>query len=512
MSQAASAVAPSRPHHRPNCWAWARTRPLVSLPAEAWAKLPKLAGPVMAYLGRHEQRRLFFDYPKVAGEMAVSVRRLQRTVRTLRDLGLVDLHVRVKPLRALDEGSSEWLEGYRGQTWLTPLASVMARRDRTLAAYVPKESLSMVEQRKTYGGKRAGAGRKRKSSWHGKSISQPANCLIDGGAEQPDANSSRRPLILNIQGEDQTVRKLPAGEGTSVPSPAAGFSFSEESEGDLIDFDLSASNERPSRPTRLPMEERGPHPSIPTPDKVPMSYEGWNAYVPELPNAYALEAHRSASSRAVERANESLRQEGKAPTAESFTAEELSAQLRELQALFVVRSYQRAVRHVYGIDVPLFVRRGRSVDLTREKQYPQLVEAARVLCDHAIPPTAWAAWRLEYAKKRGAKKPLGITQIMQPKTIERLRGFFRKEYVGPSQTLLFERWHAEQAYRADEARARWAFGPGVNLRDLGFSYEKWYGDMRRAEIAQGIVDPLDCWPTKDRHSRAPLPNRPVRRS
>ncbi len=207
-----------------------------------------------------------------------------------------------------------------------------------------------------------------------------------------------------------------------------------------------------------------------------MSFEGWHSKVPDMLSDHELAARE-------------------------VSDPDLGGRLRIAQVMAVVRGYNLAARRVYGEGTPLLF---HGTDVHRSKHYPKLLEAAQALCAHDIAPAAWATWRMRYALEQGEAKPPGLTRVMQPKTIVKLRGFFHKECDdAPSQTLLFERWHFEQMYRSKEAWRRWTYGP-VNV--LGcMSVPRWYADLRAGEIAAGIHDPLDCWPNKDRHSKAPNP-------
>lgn len=215
------------------------------------------------------------------------------------------------------------------------------------------------------------------------------------------------------------------------------------------------------------MAERGPAPRIPAFDTPAVKWEGLRLRVPEMPSRDEIAA------------------------AVASGDPEMAGRWRERRVEVVVAGYNHAVRAVYGADAKRFVRK----DLTRSKLYGALSAAADVMCEHDVPPGEWAEWRLRYLLGKGMAEPAFIGQVMNAKTVAKMRGFFRstaKVDAQPKQD--YQRWHYEQMFRAAEAQRRWEWGDEPDGR-TAVAATPWYYEMRRAERARGELDPLLNWPS-----------------
>lgn len=123
--------------------------------------------------------------------------------------------------------------------------------------------------------------------------------------------------------------------------------------------------------------------------------------------------------------------------------------------------------------------------------------AAEALAEHGIPPAAWAVWVLRHAKaeqdRRGAKTWVpGMQAVFNPERIRKQRGFFRStsEHTYGNR-LKIERVHLEQMFRRREASA---IARGAKPDGAYMFLASWYAEIRRAEIAEGVLDPIERFP------------------
>jgi hypothetical protein len=151
----------------------------------------------------------------------------------------------------------------------------------------------------------------------------------------------------------------------------------------------------------------------------------------------------------------------------------------------MLECYRNAHAKVMGAPSMHFARG----DVSRSKHYPALVRAARALLEHEVPPESWAEWRMQYMKAKRQEAPL--LRVCNTTTIERQHGYYRRSFDGGGVTYLFERIHYEQLFRTQEAGMYRANGCRVvdHVR-----WPPWYGELRRVEIDDGMLDPIEGWP------------------
>jgi hypothetical protein len=156
----------------------------------------------------------------------------------------------------------------------------------------------------------------------------------------------------------------------------------------------------------------------------------------------------------------------------------------KVMVTLMLQGYEEASHAVYGTGRYAIRMKG----VRNLETHARLLKAARWLQDHGIAPGAWAHWQLAYCKKKG-DTPWGPARIFVLSRMEKMEDFFFQDYDGPQGVR--EEWtdeHREQLYRRQEAMARWENKTLNPLLNIGMP---WYREMRKAEIARGMVDPLD---------------------
>lgn len=447
---------------RPNCWYWAKEdQSLVPMPTWAWRCLPPKTGDLAELLCSHvNDEPVEVDYDWLCYKAGLSASQAARRVAVLRDLGLFKVYHRT--YKCGRRGAGGPVPGFGTQVWAQPLASFM-RAKNGVVAYVPKAFVEAVMEQPTHGGRRPGAGRKRKSSCRVITNGAPANLLISETEKESSCAAFQRATVnsnkacssllgsiaLN-QGGAEAAPMPPGGGCLTKPDPAE--STSQPAKPCSLDdlFDMFERTPRPAGAFRYPPEsELGPAPVIPPKDPVPRVSFG-HCLIPEQATPATC-------------------------------------------AQLLVESFNGASRTVYGVRCPLaFV----NSDVSRSKHYQALVKAAEVLVEYDIAPRAWAEWRLGHAKKVGRR--MGITQVFQAKTIEKMRGFYRRSFDGePGWVAKPERMHYEQLFRQMEAWSWWRRGrPRTRPEFTPITAAPWYYEMRRKERLQGYWDPLDMWTSK----------------
>jgi len=134
--------------------------------------------------------------------------------------------------------------------------------------------------------------------------------------------------------------------------------------------------------------------------------------------------------------------------------------------------------------------------LEKWKHYAKLMECARALQDHNIPPHAWAAWAVGRGT-HGRTLPATSVFVAAHVNSRAHRGIFRKEsgygHGDGSLALTPTPNHFEQLYRAQEAR-RLRDGRGDPTTGCLWGFPPWYFELRREEIRQGVEDPMERYP------------------
>lgn len=115
----------------------------------------------------------------------------------------------------------------------------------------------------------------------------------------------------------------------------------------------------------------------------------------------------------------------------------------------LVRAYRGAVQSRYKVRSGAF----RQNNIATSKYAKGLVEAAKKLLEHDIPPAAWAAFSLDvwrkYGEGKGSEKPPALQWVFAAKRIEERRGWYKAEsssytggrvLFGKSAKELFERY------------------------------------------------------------------------
>jgi len=168
----------------------------------------------------------------------------------------------------------------------------------------------------------------------------------------------------------------------------------------------------------------------------------------------------------------------------------------ELKARAVLEGYRSAVNKVYGVRWHGWLRG----DIKKARAYKGFVKCGEAMADHSVPPDHWALWRLEWFKAhtpRFAKQPPPIHVVMSAKRVSERAGWFRKEYVLPMPTHDLDPVRHEQRLRNYEASRR---HEGFPEGGVWMALPRWYYEKRQVEIAEGLTDPHDCWPTRPKYA------------
>lgn len=155
----------------------------------------------------------------------------------------------------------------------------------------------------------------------------------------------------------------------------------------------------------------------------------------------------------------------------------------EQRARFMVTSYRRAIKKVYGVDWWHFSKG----DITKSKWFKALVAAAQAMFDHAVAPEHWAEWRLRHMRSKGSKNAPPITVVMSAKIVSGIAGWFRKDCIMPVPMAVITQEHRVQFWRSSERWRRWRFHG--DERAVWQAVPVWYYEMRRAEVYAGHEDP-----------------------
>lgn len=446
------------PVQKPNCWAWAQPLKLGGIQIEL--QISRLTPGTLRLLEKLSSHELRWKRVAYEGWTAKEKRQIGRRVRCLRKSKLAEVSVRKRRSNLFCISTGNALDMHGTDVWIRPLASCRKRKDGTHTLYATEEARMAIEARNTRGGKRLGAGRKRKSK---ASLSKAP----DEGVFCPKCTKAHKTPLDEVDGAEKSKASpkassdvcicsdLSEGEDDESSVPAASSPEQKSDEGSTgFDPDSVADLSQNVRREKLPLEKRGPRPSIPGLDRPAVKYPDLRIRIPEMLPDVPVDS-------------------------------DYYARLRELQVAALVNGYDGAVRRVYG---------GRGFfckDITRSKIYPALLKAVDVMVAEDIPPGEWAEWRLREAKKQGAwRKPWPLGRVFQPKVVHRLRGYFRHAAkTSPDAVQDWKPWHNEQLYRTREAELTWIWGANPPM----LAFPQWYTKMRAAEIKQGCVDPLELW-------------------
>lgn len=167
-------------------------------------------------------------------------------------------------------------------------------------------------------------------------------------------------------------------------------------------------------------------------------------------------------------------------------------------AYLLWRAYCSAYRAVTGKRYGNW--RVKLENVHKQKWYRPALEAWKLLeADGRVHPLIWAKWFLKFsatsaAGKTPRKGALPFGSVFSPKTVDKWLGLCWHE-ERPASKPVYTRRHREQWHRRQEAMMLnlEVIKPGEMLPHVPAA-DQWYLDMRRAEVAQGHLDPNDLWP------------------